>query len=197
MNLPNDRFCLFSNHDLSISASWDELRRLRLVVLTSESSCFWSVLHAIFIPPSWVLTLFHLSDMPRCIMLFLAPLRNCGVSSLYIRFGIKVGLSTSSLFLKSQHQSLKSFECSAENSLSHACPIAVKKLLSWNRILIVKSEHIPSASNIAETMDRTFLWWVVFAWTSYSVPRQSLRLSVKPILIAFWGVLSDFRNSSM
>ena len=60
---------------------------------------------------------------------------------------------------------------------SHACTIDAQMLLSRNRILIVKSEHIPSGSNTAETKDRTILW-VIFAGNSCSVPRQTMRLSV-------------------
>ena len=79
--------------------------------------------------------------------------------------------------LNSEHQSLNSFECSADNSLSNACPIAAQMLLSRNRIRMVKGEHIPSGSNTAETNDRTILR-VIFAGTSCSVPRQTMRLSV-------------------
>ena len=61
--------------------------------------------------------------------------------------------------------------------LSHACPIAVQMLLSRIRILIVKGEHIPSGSNTAEKKDRTILW-VFFGGTSWSVPRQAMRLPV-------------------
>ena len=59
--------------------------------------------------------------------------------------------------LNSEHQSLNSFECSADNSLSHACPIAAQMLSSRNRIRMVKGEQIPSGSNTAETKDRTTL----------------------------------------
>ena len=67
---------------------------------------------------------------------------------------------------------MNSFECSADNSLSHACPIAAQMLLSRNSIHMVKGEHIPDGSNTAETKDRT----IVFAGTSCSVPRQTMRL---------------------
>ena len=53
--------------------------------------------------------------------------------------------------LNSEHQSLKSFECSADNSLSYACPIAVRMLSSINRSLMVKGEHVSSGSNTADT----------------------------------------------
>ena len=47
-------------------------------------------------------------------------------------------------------------ECSGDNSLSHACPIAAQMLLCRNLIRRVKGEHIPSGSNTAETKNRTF-----------------------------------------
>ena len=47
-------------------------------------------------------------------------------------------------------------------------------LLSRNRILIMKGEHIPSGSNTAEKKDKTILC-VIFAGNSCSVPRQTIR----------------------
>ena len=41
MNLSKDKFCQLSHQVPSICAFWDKLRKLRLEVLTSESSCFW------------------------------------------------------------------------------------------------------------------------------------------------------------
>ena len=57
---------------------------------------------------------------------------------------------------------MNSFECSADNSLSHACLIAAQMLLNGNRIRMVKGEHILSGSNTAESKDRTILL-VIFA----------------------------------
>ena len=51
--------------------------------------------------------------------------------------------------LNSEAESLNSFELSADNSLPLAFLSAAQMLLSRNRLLIVKGEHIPSASNIA------------------------------------------------
>ena len=60
--------------------------------------------------------------------------------------------------LDSEHQSLNSFACSADIFLSQSCPLAAQLLLSRNRILMVKGEHIPIGSSIAEIKDRTTLF---------------------------------------
>ena len=67
---------------------------------------------------------------------------------------------------------MNNFVWSADNSLSHACPIAAPMLLSRNHIRMVKGEHIPSGSNTAETTDRTILW-VIFAGNFCSVSQHS------------------------
>ena len=91
--------------------------------------------------------------------------------SKYNRFIDIVRISCSS-----EHQSLKTLTCSADNSLSHDCPMDTQMLLRRNLIRMVKGEQIPMGSNTAETKDNTTLW-VIFAGISWSIPRQTTKLS--------------------
>ena len=64
MSRSNDRFCQFWHHVHSVSAFWDELRRLRLKGLTSVLSYVWWVPHDISLSHRWVSTSPRLADMP-------------------------------------------------------------------------------------------------------------------------------------
>ena len=66
----------------------------------------------------------------------------------------------------SEHHSLKTLACSADNSLSHDCPMDAQMLLRRNLIRMVKGEQIPMGSNTAETKDNTILWVICFAGSS-------------------------------
>ena len=150
-------FRQFSNHALSISAFWDQLRKLRLVILFLELLGVWQVLQGIFISHNGGLTSLCLADMPRGKLLPLRGLWKCGASALNIRLQ-KESTYRHLISVKSEYQQLNSFVCSEGKCFSHACPIVAKMLLSRNRILMVKGEHIPSGSNNAETRDRKILW---------------------------------------
>ena len=94
-----------------------------------------------FLPHRWVLDVvstyryatMHIASSDASVKMF--SLKFVHPFSKYSRFIDYLLIS-----LNSEHQSLISFECSADNSLSHAFPIAAQMFLSRNRILIVKGE---------------------------------------------------------
>ena len=102
MSWSGDRFCRFCYHFCWVSALWDELRKLRLGVLSSVLSYVWWVPLDFFLLHRSVLTLLHFADMSRCTLPLLMHLWKSEISAWSIYFRNKVGLLTSSLFLSTQ-----------------------------------------------------------------------------------------------
>ena len=86
MSRSNERICQLCYLVCWVSAFWDEVRRLRLAVLTSVLSYVWWVPLDIFLSHRSVLTMLHLSDMPRCTLTLLMHLWKCEDSGLNIHF---------------------------------------------------------------------------------------------------------------
>ena len=84
-------------------------------------------------------------------------------------------------------------EWSADNSLSHACPIAAQMLLNRNRVCMVKGEHITIGSKTAETNDRTILL-ANFGGIFCSVTPHTMRLPL--IILQFRQKIKDDCRSS-